>query len=115
MVGSGRICRGSRGAVFFVGVVCLLLVGIINHQTRQMTMVTVVASAGRFEDWKSIGKQRKHGVLHHDLNFVSKRRVPNGPDPIHNRYILNITCLDERKAILCIHYAWLVVDLFSVT
>ncbi|KAK1288912.1 CLAVATA3/ESR (CLE)-related protein 25 [Acorus calamus] len=20
-----------------------------------------------------------------DLNFVSKRRVPNGPDPIHNR------------------------------
>lgn len=95
MVGSGRVCRGSKGAVFLVGVVCLLLVGIINHQTRQMTMITVVASAGRFEDLKSIGKQRN--VLHYNLNFVSKRRVPNGPDPIHNRYILNITCLDERN------------------
>lgn len=84
MVGSGRVSRGSKGAVFFVGVVCLLLVGIINHQTRQMSMITV-ASAGRFEDLKSIGKQRNHGVLHYDLNFVSKRRVPNGPDPIHNR------------------------------
>lgn len=21
-----------------------------------------------------------------DLNYASKRRVPNGPDPIHNRY-----------------------------
>lgn len=85
MVDSGRVCRDSRGAVFLVGVVCLLLVGIINHQTRQMTMITVVPSAGRFEDLKSIGKQRKHGVLHYNLNFVSKRRVPNGPDPIHNR------------------------------
>lgn len=100
MVGSGRVCRGTKEAVFFVGVVCLLLIGIINHQTRQMTMITVVASAGRFEDLKSIGKQRNHGVLHYDLNFVSKRRVPNGPDPIHNRYIFNITCLYERNITL---------------
>ncbi|XP_074375065.1 CLAVATA3/ESR (CLE)-related protein 25-like [Apium graveolens] len=85
MVGSGRVCRDSKGAVFLVGVVCLLVVGIINHQTGQMTMTTVVTSARRIEDLKSIGKLRNHGVLHYDLNFVSKRRVPNGPDPIHNR------------------------------
>ncbi|KAK8627334.1 hypothetical protein V6N13_134947 [Hibiscus sabdariffa] len=29
----------------------------------------------------------KPGLVHHrmDLNYMSKRRVPNGPDPIHNR------------------------------
>lgn len=31
---------------------------------------------------KIIGKER-----HLDLVTVSKRRVPNGPDPIHNRYM----------------------------
>lgn len=107
MVGSGRVCRGSKGAVVWVGVVCLLLVGIINHQTRQMTTVTVVASARRFEDLKSIGKQENRGVLHFNLNFASKRRVPNGPDPIHNRYIFSITCLDEKNiAILCMACGW---------
>lgn len=23
-----------------------------------------------------------------DINYMSKRRVPNGPDPIHNRHLL---------------------------
>lgn len=29
----------------------------------------------------------KPASVHTDLNFMSKRKVPNGPDPIHNRYL----------------------------
>ncbi|KAL8231550.1 hypothetical protein R6Q57_001328 [Mikania cordata] len=37
---------------------------------------------------------RKHkGLL---LNHVSKRRVPNGPDPIHNRKVTNTRQPPER-------------------
>ncbi|MFS8017313.1 hypothetical protein Hanom_Chr15g01378901 [Helianthus anomalus] len=32
---------------------------------------------------KSRGATKQDGVV----NYASKRRVPNGPDPIHNRYV----------------------------
>uniref|UniRef100_A0A6N2MTG1 Uncharacterized protein n=1 Tax=Salix viminalis TaxID=40686 RepID=A0A6N2MTG1_SALVM len=49
---------------------------------------------------------KSHLVRHDmDLNYVSKRRVPNGPDPIHNRYTLLSTeitsacTLDFQKSV----------------
>lgn len=82
MVGSGRVSGGSPGAVLLVGVLFFLFLGIISCQTRQMGTITV-PSTGSFELLKPVEKQRRAG---HHLNYVSKRRVPNGPDPIHNRY-----------------------------
>nr|QLJ82593.1 clavata3/endosperm 25 [Panax ginseng] len=84
MVGSGRVSGGSVGVVLLVGVLFFLFIGIISCQTRQMATITV-PSTGSFELLKPIEKQRRAGHRHFDLNYVSKRRVPNGPDPIHNR------------------------------
>ncbi|KAI3726069.1 hypothetical protein L1987_65866 [Smallanthus sonchifolius] len=42
----------------------------------------------------SKGATRKHKGL--VLNYVSKRRVPNGPDPIHNRKVTNTRQPPER-------------------
>ncbi|KAA0037421.1 CLAVATA3/ESR (CLE)-related protein 25 [Cucumis melo var. makuwa] len=36
--------------------------------------------------WKLIGKEKHFFHWHSDFYSVSKRRVPNGPDPIHNRH-----------------------------
>lgn len=83
MVGSRRISRGLLGAVFVMGILCLLCFGMISNQPRRMATVTVPSS----QSLEIMGKQRNagHGASH--LHFVSKRRVPNGSDPIHNRYI----------------------------
>ncbi|KAM0987341.1 hypothetical protein ACFX13_011681 [Malus domestica] len=59
-----------------VGFICLLLVGTLETQGGTST------AASKHTDAVGRGK-----LVHPDLNFnyMSKRRVPNGPDPIHNR------------------------------
>ncbi|KAL8117138.1 CLAVATA3/ESR (CLE)-related protein 25-like [Apium graveolens] len=81
MVGSRRISRGLLGAVFVIGILCLLCLGMISNQPRRLATVTVPSS----QSFALIGNQRNsgHGASH--LHYVSKRRVPNGSDPIHNR------------------------------
>ena len=97
---------GTRGKAllrFFLGVVLfsvaswLLLVGIAaNRAAEKTTTVTVRAtttspSSEMLKHWKWNGRERS-GFFHFDKNhliYVSKRRVPNGPDPIHNRYIFS--------------------------
>lgn len=78
MVDSSRV---SLGVVFLFGFICFLFFGIVSRSLATIT----VPSTGSFEHLKSIGKQRQAGHRNFDLNYVSKRRVPNGPDPIHNR------------------------------
>ncbi|KAK1438861.1 hypothetical protein QVD17_04673 [Tagetes erecta] len=60
--------------VFLVGFCWFLLFATTMHARL---MVPSTASFG--SRFKSRGKTRPV------LNYVSKRRVPNGPDPIHNR------------------------------
>lgn len=64
-----------------VGFICLLLVGTLETQGGTST------AASKHTDAVGRGK-----LVHPDLNFnyMSKRRVPNGPDPIHNRWFLYI-------------------------
>ncbi|CAK9170012.1 unnamed protein product [Ilex paraguariensis] len=85
MGGSGRISKASLGVVLFVGFLWCLFVGILANQTTKTTSIPI-PSTPNFKLLKMIGTQRL--VVHQglDLNYVSKRRVPNGPDPIHNRY-----------------------------
>ncbi|XP_021647175.2 CLAVATA3/ESR (CLE)-related protein 25 [Hevea brasiliensis] len=85
-MGSGRrALRALLGAILFVGVIWFLCVGIsANHATRMTRRATVV-STGTFEHSILIGRGRHPRHKDLDLNYVIKRRVPNGPDPIHNR------------------------------
>ncbi|KAK2647603.1 hypothetical protein Ddye_015092 [Dipteronia dyeriana] len=96
MGSNGRILRVLFGAVVFFGVIWVLFLGILaNHATtetmtttRTTTTVTVkVPSTENFKQWKLIAREKNQHHTHQDsdLNYVSKRRVPNGPDPIHNR------------------------------
>ncbi|KAK1282140.1 CLAVATA3/ESR (CLE)-related protein 25 [Acorus calamus] len=43
-----------------------------------------VTSEGRITS-TSTTRMKRSGFRPTDFNYVSKRRVPNGPDPIHNR------------------------------
>ncbi|KAG5226842.1 hypothetical protein OIU78_026024 [Salix suchowensis] len=81
----GRILRALFGAAIFWGLIWFMYVGILpSHATTLMARIRV-PSAGTFKHLKLSGGE-SHLVRHDmDLNYVSKRRVPNGPDPIHNR------------------------------
>ncbi|KDO72414.1 hypothetical protein CISIN_1g034498mg [Citrus sinensis] len=79
----GCVLRFLIGAVIFLGVIWLLFAGILaNHATK--TTVTVPPTEIS-KHWKLIAREKHHAHQDMDLNYVSKRRVPNGPDPIHNR------------------------------
>lgn len=86
MGGRGRVLRASLGAVLFMAFIWFLFVGVLAHRVVKKTTITTKSS----ELLKLIGTER-HGVKFDcDPYYVSKRRVPNGPNPIHNRYILRI-------------------------
>ncbi|OIW10519.1 hypothetical protein TanjilG_15891 [Lupinus angustifolius] len=72
-------------ALAVVGLVCLLVVGSISSSGRTRQEATQ-RSSEILEHEKVMGRDNKH-VKNEELDFdnMSKRRVPNGPDPIHNR------------------------------
>lgn len=41
-----------------------------------------------FVEAVNVAKRKQRGLSKLELNYMSKRRVPNGPDPIHNRFVL---------------------------
>ena len=74
------------------GLVWILLVG--SPEGRGGTEATSFAVEPTREikgtDQVAVGAEK----LVHDpkldlINYMSKRRVPNGPDPIHNRYVVS--------------------------
>ena len=83
MVGSGRISTDLLRYVILLGFLCLLCFGLLSNQPRRLALSSVASS----KSFELLGKQRI--AVHHasHIHFVSKRRVPNGPDPIHNRYV----------------------------
>ncbi|KAF8407990.1 hypothetical protein HHK36_007130 [Tetracentron sinense] len=73
MASAGGFWRALLGALVFVGFICLLLVEIRGNGGTKTTIL--------------IATPARSTVVHRDLDltYMSKRRVPNGPDPIHNR------------------------------
>ncbi|XP_020236141.1 CLAVATA3/ESR (CLE)-related protein 25 [Cajanus cajan] len=73
------------GALVSLGVIWFMFLAIsVNRQTKRTVLVPMNAISKHL---KLVGMQR-HGLHLHSnsgLIIVSKRRVPNGPDPIHNR------------------------------
>jgi hypothetical protein len=70
----------SLGIIWFM----FLTISTMNHQTKRTILVPMNVNV-LSRQLKLVSMQRH--ALHSDsrLVIVSKRRVPNGPDPIHNR------------------------------
>lgn len=87
--GGSSTVKASLAGVLFVSFLWFLFVGVLaNNQATKADIVEATMIPPRnFDIWKLIRSKRRHSLLHHtsDFNYVSKRRVPNGPDPIHNR------------------------------
>ncbi|KAJ6721853.1 CLAVATA3/ESR (CLE)-RELATED PROTEIN 26 [Salix viminalis] len=98
MGGSGSSCFLSfkvlLGGIATLSFVLLLLVGALESGATSETTTSRLASAQatQINDLKDehekevIGREKLVYNSELDLNYMmSKRRVPNGPDPIHNR------------------------------
>ncbi|CAL5185814.1 unnamed protein product [Lathyrus oleraceus] len=74
------------GALLSLGIMCFMFLTIstMNLQTKRTILVPMNVNVIS-KHLKLVGIKRH--VLHSNskLVYVSKRRVPNGPDPIHNR------------------------------
>ncbi|CAJ1931623.1 unnamed protein product [Sphenostylis stenocarpa] len=71
-------------ALLVVGLVCLLVLGSLGggEGARQQTKQW---SEERVKHGRVVGRDMPVNRAELDFNYMSKRRVPNGPDPIHNR------------------------------
>ncbi|TKY58564.1 CLAVATA3/ESR (CLE)-related protein 25 [Spatholobus suberectus] len=67
-----------------VGVVCILVVGSLGSGVRKPTTLST-QTAENLKQEHVIGRDKPVDRAELDINYMSKRRVPNGPDPIHNR------------------------------
>ncbi|KAL6983577.1 hypothetical protein U1Q18_016961 [Sarracenia purpurea var. burkii] len=91
MGGCSRVIKALFGALALVGFIWLLSVGILetggtNTMTRTTKTGRMVNSGPGGKRTEMIGREKVAVRPHRsDLNYMSKRRVPNGPDPIHNR------------------------------
>lgn len=83
-----RVLRAFFGVVIFWGVIWFLYVGILANQATTRKSRITVPSTRTFKHLNLIGRNSHPIHQDSDLNYVSKRKVPNGPDPIHNRYII---------------------------
>ncbi|KAJ8773779.1 hypothetical protein K2173_006429 [Erythroxylum novogranatense] len=73
------------GTIAMAGFVWLLLVGTLQSEARKNMAVTI-QSSGDAENEQMIGKDKLVSAPELDLSYMmNKRKVPNGPDPIHNR------------------------------
>ncbi|KAK6155136.1 hypothetical protein DH2020_009384 [Rehmannia glutinosa] len=87
----------SRKAVFSVSFLWFLLVVSLsdwnNNNNNRRDIIIPITSTRNTKFLKPIANENiSKSVLDQNkfkLNYVSKRRVPNGPDPIHNRRIGN--------------------------
>lgn len=84
--GSGTL-RALLGGIVLVGVILFLFAGVLRNQVTTTTRTRSTTSQTKnSKNWNFVAEERhpsRRGLDH--LNYVSKRRVPNGPDPIHNR------------------------------
>ncbi|KAK1432831.1 hypothetical protein QVD17_09733 [Tagetes erecta] len=65
---------------------------LLQVHDKTLGAITPTASVG-FSMSKERATRRNKELV---LNYVSKRRVPNGPDPIHNRKVTNTRQPPER-------------------
>lgn len=116
MISRSKVLRGVFGALFFVGALWFLYAGILTNY-HATTIASTVSSTDNqmLKHWKLNGRGQRHHSLRwaSNLIYVSKRRVPNGPDPIHNRYffifIVIITIILAVSSLLLITMSLLIL------
>lgn len=81
--------------LFTVGLVTLLMIDAFvlqNNKEGDKTKEITTAVNMKNSDTKDIQQELEDGSGNGDLSYVAgKRKVPRGPDPIHNRFLL-ISC-----------------------
>ncbi|KAJ8760891.1 hypothetical protein K2173_021929 [Erythroxylum novogranatense] len=81
-MGSSKVFLGP---VPMAGFVWLLLVGSLQSGAGK-TMAVRIQSSESFANEQMIRKDKLVHSPEQDLSYMmNKRRIPNGPDPIHNR------------------------------
>ncbi|WMV17479.1 hypothetical protein MTR67_010864 [Solanum verrucosum] len=77
--------KAFLGALVLLSLLWLILYGIlVNQETKIITATTI----DRHVDvWKIIEAEKQYLQRNPNFNYVSKRRVPTGPNAIHNRFI----------------------------
>ncbi|XP_042501355.1 CLAVATA3/ESR (CLE)-related protein 25-like [Macadamia integrifolia] len=82
-------CGGGSLRVFLISLVFVSFIGFLLVEVQgsggSKTKTITTSPTGSFKQLELIGT---NGPVVHtdvDINYMSKRRVPNGPDPIHNR------------------------------
>ncbi|XP_028778641.1 CLAVATA3/ESR (CLE)-related protein 25 [Neltuma alba] len=85
--GGVRTRKFLFGALVSVGVIWFMFLAIsFNRQTKRTVLVpyNVISKHLKLVHMERHALHPKSGLI-----YVSKRRVPNGPDPIHNRRAVN--------------------------
>lgn len=85
----GRSCtllfnKAWFGAVVVVGFILILLIGTLESGGNREKMEEKLTAT--FSSMEVLDREKFFDPKS-DLNYTSKRRVPNGPDPIHNRCV----------------------------
>ncbi|XP_021293216.1 CLAVATA3/ESR (CLE)-related protein 25 [Herrania umbratica] len=88
---SSLFSKALFGTLVVLGFILVLLVGTLQsegNKTKTTLTTEPSSSTGKRQEHVKVlarGKLLSDGHPQLDLNYMSKRRVPNGPDPIHNR------------------------------
>jgi len=100
--GSFFLPKFSR-ALLVGGLVCLLVLVTLSGGEGSRQPATQW-SQERVKHGRVVGRDMPVDRAELDFNYMSKRRVPNGPDPIHNRFVLFFFFFFEPNKIhrLCI-------------
>ncbi|GLT41599.1 hypothetical protein SLA2020_156510 [Shorea laevis] len=81
--------KAMFGGLAVPGIILLLLVGALQPSDGRKTKTTLMTTSMKWsekeEHGKVLGRHKSLVLTELDINYMSKRRVPNGPDPIHNR------------------------------
>lgn len=80
------MASGVLRALFGATALVLFIVFLFVEIVRSGATTTATRTRGSFKELKVIGRDGPDLHPGSDPNYTSKRRVPNGPDPIHNRY-----------------------------
>ncbi|THG15406.1 hypothetical protein TEA_017446 [Camellia sinensis var. sinensis] len=93
----GMVSKALFGALALAGFFWLLLVGILETGGTDATTRLNLQKAGSLKHMEMLeGREKEKPV---DLNYMSKRRIPNGPDPIHNRTHMRVVLLPTVTSI----------------
>ncbi|PIM99787.1 hypothetical protein CDL12_27713 [Handroanthus impetiginosus] len=79
MICCSRKVVGAAFSISFLWFVLFVHLADCNARSDTITISSLSRS------FKPVEVQKRGLPQNFDVNYVSKRRVPNGPDPIHNR------------------------------